>query len=226
MRQCDDVGFQHNCLVPLRHSLEAPGGPLKYSLDGHNFAVFGCSLTSDQRYVISTSTRFISWDLATSEVCRDIDPQAQGIMLGMAISKDNRFVVSFTSSYQLIILDIMLGHFVRVEKPMEDGEPIVDVCFTEDAAVDAKAVVFNSKCFRMFNKKGEHVAGGTFSVSLPDVLSMRFFDDKINISLHWTGDQDLEDARLWLVHSATVGGERSEPRLFYHCLEVVGLVHG
>ena len=41
----------------MTHSLEAPGGPLKYSLDGHDFAVFGCALTTDQRYVISTSTR-------------------------------------------------------------------------------------------------------------------------------------------------------------------------
>ena len=48
----------HNALVPMTHSLEAPGGPLKYCLDGHDFAVFGCSLTTDQRYVISTSTRY------------------------------------------------------------------------------------------------------------------------------------------------------------------------
>ena len=55
--QCDEFGFRHNALVPMTHSLEAPGGPLKYSLDGHDFAVFGCALTTDQRYVISTSTR-------------------------------------------------------------------------------------------------------------------------------------------------------------------------
>ena len=55
--QCDEFGFVHNALVPMTHSLEAPGGPLKYCLDGHDFAVFGCSLTTDQRYVISTSTR-------------------------------------------------------------------------------------------------------------------------------------------------------------------------
>ena len=51
------------------------GGPLKYSLEGHNFAIFGCSLTNDKRYVVSISNRFISWDVNTSEVCRDIDPR-------------------------------------------------------------------------------------------------------------------------------------------------------
>ena len=63
LRQCDDLGFHHNCLVPLKHCLESPGGPLKYTLEGHSFAVFGCSLTSDHRYVISTSTRHVQESL-------------------------------------------------------------------------------------------------------------------------------------------------------------------
>ena len=45
--------------------------------------------------------RFISWDLETSEVCRDVDPGGQGLMLGLAVSSDNRFVASFTSAFQV-----------------------------------------------------------------------------------------------------------------------------
>eukprot|EP00095_Tigriopus_kingsejongensis_P002552 maker-scaffold309_size213625-snap-gene-0.20 protein:Tk02552 transcript:maker-scaffold309_size213625-snap-gene-0.20-mRNA-1 annotation:"GI10101" len=55
--QCDSLGLQHNCLSPLSHCLSSPGGPLLYSLDGHKFAIFGCSLTNDKRYVVSISTR-------------------------------------------------------------------------------------------------------------------------------------------------------------------------
>ena len=33
------------------------GGPLKYALEGHKFAIFGCSLTQDHRYVVSISNR-------------------------------------------------------------------------------------------------------------------------------------------------------------------------
>ena len=40
--------------------------------------------------------RFISWDVATSEVCRDIDPRTDGIMLGMSLTSDNRFAAAFT----------------------------------------------------------------------------------------------------------------------------------
>ena len=31
VHQCDIEGFAHNCLVPLRHYLASPGGPLKVS---------------------------------------------------------------------------------------------------------------------------------------------------------------------------------------------------
>lgn len=55
--QCDEHGFVSNCLVPLRHCLPSPGGPLKYSLEGHRFAIFGCDLTSDKRYVVSVSNK-------------------------------------------------------------------------------------------------------------------------------------------------------------------------
>ena len=34
IHQCDNEGFIHNSLVPLRHYLASPGGPLKYSLEG------------------------------------------------------------------------------------------------------------------------------------------------------------------------------------------------
>ena len=37
-------------------------------LQGHNFAIFGYSLTSGGRYVISVSNKFLTWDLASSEV--------------------------------------------------------------------------------------------------------------------------------------------------------------
>ena len=40
--------------------------------------------------------RFISWDLSTSEICRDIDPQVEGIMLGLAVSNDSRWAGAFT----------------------------------------------------------------------------------------------------------------------------------
>jgi len=49
LRQCDEEGPAQNALVPTYHCMHTPGGPLKYSLEGHQFAVFGFKLTSDFR---------------------------------------------------------------------------------------------------------------------------------------------------------------------------------
>ena len=42
-------GIKQNALVPTYHCMHTPGGPLKYSLEGHQFAIFAMKLTSDNR---------------------------------------------------------------------------------------------------------------------------------------------------------------------------------
>ena len=70
LRQCDEEGPEHNALVPTYHCLHTPGGPLKYSLEGHPFAVFGFKLTPDFRYIVSVSNKFITFDVSTSNLVR------------------------------------------------------------------------------------------------------------------------------------------------------------
>ena len=55
IKQCDEEGPKHNALVPTYHCMHTPGGPLKFSLEGHPFAVFAFRLTSDYRYIVSVS---------------------------------------------------------------------------------------------------------------------------------------------------------------------------
>ena len=49
IRECDQLSPAHNSLMPISHCLLSPGGPMKFSLEGHNFAIFGYSLTSGGR---------------------------------------------------------------------------------------------------------------------------------------------------------------------------------
>ena len=49
--------------------------------------------------------RFVSFDIATSEICRDIDPKSDGMMLGMVITADSRFTAAFTK-YVIFLLDL------------------------------------------------------------------------------------------------------------------------
>ena len=51
IQECDQASPAHNALLPTSHCLLSPGGPMKFSLEGHNFAIFGYSLTSGGRYV-------------------------------------------------------------------------------------------------------------------------------------------------------------------------------
>ena len=189
------------------------GGPLKYSLEGHRFAIFGCSLTNDMRYVVSISNRFISFDVNTSEICRDIDPRSDGMILGLAITQDDRFAAAFTTNNQLIIIDIMLGHFLKIEKPMEKVDEIVDIAVTEKSAI-----VYNNKYWRAFNMDGQHVKSENFAIQLSDVLHMMFISDDLYLSLHWTGDLEFEDTRIWL--QTSVYGEKSEQVMVYNSFEL------
>ena len=45
------------------------------------------------------------------QVCRDVDPLVEGLMLGLAVSPDNRTAAAFTSNNQIVVLDVMLGTF-------------------------------------------------------------------------------------------------------------------
>jgi len=47
------------------------------------------------------------------------------------------------SSGQLVIVDIMLGHYVRVEKPMEKDDDITDITMT-----DKHVILYNNKYYR------------------------------------------------------------------------------
>jgi len=71
---------------------------LQYSLEGHQFAVFGFCLTSDYRYIVSVSNKFITWDLSTSDLTRDVNPGMEGIMQKLVLSPDNKYVAAYTNN--------------------------------------------------------------------------------------------------------------------------------
>ncbi|XP_008551438.1 NACHT and WD repeat domain-containing protein 2 [Microplitis demolitor] len=122
LRACDNDGIKDCSLMPLYHCLHTPGGPLKYSLEGHQFAVFGFCLTSDYRYVVSISNRFITWDLSTSDMTRDVNPGIEGVMQQLVLSPDNRYAAAFTSNNQIVILNTLTSEFVIVNNPLVNDE--------------------------------------------------------------------------------------------------------
>ncbi|KAI1720798.1 NACHT domain-containing protein [Ditylenchus destructor] len=98
---CDMEGPQFNCFLPAHHCFHSPGGPLKYSLEEHPFAVFGMALSSNQKNLASTSNQLIVWDVQTGDLTRIINPNIEGIFLGMALSSDDRLAVAYTNNNQV-----------------------------------------------------------------------------------------------------------------------------
>ncbi|KFB37533.1 AGAP011163-PA-like protein [Anopheles sinensis] len=124
LEACDKSGPKDSALIPLNHCLHTPGGPLKYSLEGHQFAVFGFCLTSDYRYMVSISTRFITWDLSTSDLTRDVNPGIEGIMQQLVLSPDNKWAAAYTNNSQSVLLNMLSSEFNIIENPFEPTEPI------------------------------------------------------------------------------------------------------
>lgn len=62
--------------------------------------MFAFKLTTDYRYIVSISNKFISWDLSTSDCARDVCPQLEGIMQQLAISPDNKWAAAYTNNDQ------------------------------------------------------------------------------------------------------------------------------
>ena len=57
-----------------------------------------------------------------------------------------------------------------------------------------------------------------FAIQLSDVLSMIFLSENLYLSLHWTGDQEFEDTRIWM--QTSVDGDKSEQVMVYNSFEL------
>ena len=96
---------------------------------------------------------------------------------------------------------------------MEATDEIVNIAVT-----DKSAIVYNTRYWRAFNMDGQHIKSENFAIQLSDVLEMIFISDDLYLSLHWTGDMDFEDTRIWL--QTTVFDEKSEQVMIYNSFEL------
>lgn len=100
---------------------------VKYSLEGHHFAVFGFVLTNDLRYMVSISTRFITWDLSTSDLQRDVNPGIEGIMQQLILSPDNKWAAAYTNNNQCVLLNMLSSEFVIIDNPFKANDTVTGV---------------------------------------------------------------------------------------------------
>lgn len=154
IRDCDDVGLKVNALIPCHHCMHTPGGPLQYSLEGHQFAPFGVAITADERYVVSVSSVFVIWDLTTGDVFRQMSPGIQGLMRRLVVAGDDRRAVTYTNNNVIVVAQVLTGDFRLIEDVVSIGErEIVDV-----SANSSSFVVWSPKDWFHFTLEGRLVA--------------------------------------------------------------------
>lgn len=152
LKGCDLEGPKFNCFIPAHHSFHSPGGPLKFSLEEHRFGVFGMELSSDKKMLASTSNQLIVWDIHTGDLARVINPNIDGIFLGMALSKDDKYAVAFSNDNQVAIMSLITGEYRMVEPDgMENQMEIGRVEFT---AVDQNILLWSNSQFYIYDVEG------------------------------------------------------------------------
>ncbi|KAG7296838.1 hypothetical protein JYU34_019694 [Plutella xylostella] len=199
LRQCVDRGKAHCALLPAHHCLHTPGGPLKYSLEGHQFAVFGIRLSSDKRFVVSISSRVISWDLSTSDLARDLCPQLEGIMQNLELSPDNKWAAASTNNSVSMLLNMLTSEYITINNPLDEGETVRGVY-----VLNHNLVIYGPGGWHQYSMRGEPQAQHPAPPTAPyeeehwEILSMEFQDLDNLMLVMWSGD--LDDDRLLLHH--------------------------
>lgn len=206
---CDTSGPKHSALIPMNHCLHTPGGPLKYSLEGHQFAVFGFCLTSDLRYMISISTRFITWDLGTSDLTRDVNPGIEGIMQQIVLSGDNKWAGAYTNNNQCVLLNMLSSEFWIINNPFEESDNISGVFLLNQAFF-----VYSKLKWAKYDMRGQFQEIHEFTDvngAEWELLYMEFLNFSEFFAIFWSGS--ISEMRLRM--HTTKDGVNTDP-VFFH----------
>lgn len=191
LRACDEDGTNDCALIPVYHCLHTPGGPLKYSLEGHQFAVFGFVITSDYRYVVSISNRFITWDLSTSDMTRDVNPKIEGIMQQLVLSPDNRYAAAYTTNNQIIILNTLTSEFVTIDNPLTEENPVCGVYM-----MNQFTIVYGKNCWCRLDIRGNLISRHSSPVDPKfwNILQVEYITLDDYHVIYWSGN--LEESSM------------------------------
>ena len=192
LNQCDEEGPTQNALVPAFHCMHTPGGPLKYSLEGHQFAVFGFKLTPDLRYIVSVSNKFITWDVATSDLVREVSPGVGGLMMDLEISPDNRFIAAYTSNNEVILLNALVSEVTIIKNPFGATENIVGLVL-----LDANLIAYGKWNWAIYSTNGGKMikTHQTRFINQP-ILSMKMLSVEDFSLINWSGDVSLDTSLI------------------------------
>ena len=207
LKQCDEEGPSQNALVPAFHCMHTPGGPLKYSLEGHQFAIFGFKLTPDLRYIVSVSNKFITWDVSTSDLVREVSPGVSGLMMDVAISPDNRFIAAYTSNNEIILLNALISELTVIKNPFRPTESIIGLVL-----LDSRLIVYGKFEWTIYNTSGKMLQMNKSNFVHQPILSIQMTTIQDYSIINWSGDASVDTS---MILSTSKGGIKI-PALTFH----------
>uniref|UniRef100_A0A1I7RSF5 WD_REPEATS_REGION domain-containing protein n=1 Tax=Bursaphelenchus xylophilus TaxID=6326 RepID=A0A1I7RSF5_BURXY len=186
---CDLESHEFNCFMPANHCFHSPGGPLKYSMEEHPFAVFGMALSSDQKMLASVSNQLIVWDVHTGDLTRVINPGIEGIFLGMDLSKDDKYVAAFSNNNTVSIMSLITGDHINIDPDGMEGQmEIGKVVFTEDD----KILFWSTSQYYLYDVDGKllHRERLDPQMGKKNLIEVFYKERKSVRFLTWSGDKD------------------------------------
>lgn len=223
--QCDTDGLSDCALVPAHHCLHTPGGPLQYSLEGHPFAPFGIGVTSDAKYLVSVSNKFIIWDTSTGEVFRTVTPGIGGIMQNLLITPDDKHAVSFTNNNQVLVCNILTGDYKLISGPVDKKLREINGI----SVTNTHVIVWNEKQWSLYTLTGKCMETENIPADKVPLSNVQLGDEaaKEKYFILKSGLQNDDDLALetkgidiepFEFHSALV--TTRDKRTLYSCIEI------
>ena len=174
--------------------------------------MFGVCLTSDARFVVSVSNKFLIWDLSTSDLTRAVNPGVEGVFQGLVLSPDDRFAAAWTNNSQTILLNLLTSEQVVIDNPL------LPETVKGARLLDTHVVLYGQSRWKMMTLQGAELESHTETCGLAgfQLLSMDFAGSADHFRvIFWTGE--LDDKRLALVN-ADNHGRRSDPLQLHSAL--------
>ena len=111
---------------------------------GFLFKSYQITYFTHARYIISCSNSFITFDVVTSDLARQVYPKVEGLMIGLELSPDNKFAAAWTNNNQTILLNTLISEFFIIDSPLKVGVNIPLKIFKQ-----IKVLKFTSRARRL-----------------------------------------------------------------------------
>ena len=138
-------------------------------MEGHQFGIFCIKMTSDNRYIVSVSNKFITFDVVTSDLARQVYPALEGLMVDLELSQDNKFAAAYTNNNEIVLLNTLVSEFVKIENPFKETDSDVGSNRSEKTGVqeygikteiqgmvllEGRLVIYSTRGWAVFDMSG------------------------------------------------------------------------